>query len=450
MTDAPTVVPSSGPTKEEDTDNNSQLEDLSRYREVTGLDLSATQLRLVNNRRQRVRRALASPSSSSSSSSNTHRTRLLLTIAEYLEESIPATFVLSTVFVPDRAPLSWLWLGAYAVIHCLCFWLPTTLHRLATAHLLQILTLIACKALDTTIAWSSSSSKESTRPPVHDVTLRLFCRRQTDGVSFAYLHLEPKGRSFAAGKLGAPPDAFPTILIRTPYTRWCEAPVGYVLARRGYHVIIEDCRGRGDSEGRFEFLDQQADGASAIAWATEQPWFSPSKGLFLCGISFSGYCALAALQGVRATGDGKLRRRLLRHIRGIAPLYSSSDLPSIATRDGFRSWDILLRYCALLFYSGRYGGSQGLPQTLKGIWNIHFLGIFSDRQSASVAKAIRMGPKPASARVATQGSDIHVFNDMLDHTSVSTSQRLACMLSIVPRKRKLTFSSPRDDSFAAI
>jgi hypothetical protein len=381
--------------------------DFCWYSEVTGLGVSSTQACLVNGRR---RKALDTFSSLVNVRWKSELRASLMESAETTLRSIPATFLLANVSVAGRLPSSWVWLGVYAILYCVCIWCPTTAYRLGTACILQVMTLFVCKVADACVSWRGGTNFS---PAVTRVQLRLFCRRHSSGVSFAYLHFTPICRLDD----DAPPrSSFPTILIRTPYTRWCEAPVGYILARRGYHVIIEDCRGRGDSEGHFEFLHQQSDGVDAIEWVTSQQWFSSSKGLFLCGISFSGYCALAALHGVHTSGDEKLRRRLLRQIRGIAPLYSSTSLPSIAVRDGIQSWDILVRYSALLFFSGQYGGSQGLPETLRGIWNIQNLGIFSDNQSASIAAALRMGPSPESAHVFTQGRDLDLFNDMLEHS----------------------------------
>lgn len=68
--------------------------------------------------------------------------------------------------------------------------------------------------------------------------------------------------------------AFPVILIRTPYgkgdEKWGEAR-RYCVA--GYAMLVQDCRGRGDSKGQWEpFRYDSDDGFDTQEWAGQQPW----------------------------------------------------------------------------------------------------------------------------------------------------------------------------------
>lgn len=69
--------------------------------------------------------------------------------------------------------------------------------------------------------------------------------------------------------------AKPALLLRGPYSR-AEARQGsdpVHLARQGWAVVVQDSRGRFDSEGRFEpFRHEGPDGADTVAWIAEQPW----------------------------------------------------------------------------------------------------------------------------------------------------------------------------------
>jgi putative CocE/NonD family hydrolase len=68
-----------------------------------------------------------------------------------------------------------------------------------------------------------------------------------------------------------------TILIRTPYGRGMPVDVLYArtFAARGYHVILQSCRGTQDSTGTFEpFVREADDGQDTIVWLREQPWFN--------------------------------------------------------------------------------------------------------------------------------------------------------------------------------
>jgi putative CocE/NonD family hydrolase len=64
---------------------------------------------------------------------------------------------------------------------------------------------------------------------------------------------------------------WPTLLMRQPYGRDIASTVVYAhpvwFARHGYHVVIQDVRGRGGSEGEFyPFRNEGRDGAETIAW----------------------------------------------------------------------------------------------------------------------------------------------------------------------------------------
>jgi putative CocE/NonD family hydrolase len=110
-----------------------------------------------------------------------------------------------------------------------------------------------------------------------------------DGVRLATRHVWPIGVE----------DTPPTLLIRTPYgTAQRLAPTliaARLFAESGYHVVLQDVRGRYESEGRFEpFVSEREDGGDTLRWLTEQPWCDGRIGLF--GASYSGYTAWAALE----------------------------------------------------------------------------------------------------------------------------------------------------------
>ena len=70
--------------------------------------------------------------------------------------------------------------------------------------------------------------------------------------------------------------AHATLLMRQPYGRDIASTVTYAhpawFARHGYNVVIQDVRGRGDSEGDFyPFRHEGQDGAETIAWLRTRP-----------------------------------------------------------------------------------------------------------------------------------------------------------------------------------
>jgi hypothetical protein len=91
-------------------------------------------------------------------------------------------------------------------------------------------------------------------------------------------------------------EKFPTILIRTLYGRDLQGAVLGLLhvfsarrfAERGYHVVVQDTRGRFDSEGEFEpFVDEARDGRATLDWIARQSWFDGNLGMW--GQSYEGY-----------------------------------------------------------------------------------------------------------------------------------------------------------------
>jgi uncharacterized protein len=82
----------------------------------------------------------------------------------------------------------------------------------------------------------------------------------------------------------------PAIAMRTPYARGRDMLVGpfMSLARRGYIVISQDCRGTGDSEPDSwdYYLHEAEDGYDLVEWVIRQDWFDGFLGS--CGGSYVG------------------------------------------------------------------------------------------------------------------------------------------------------------------
>ena len=101
--------------------------------------------------------------------------------------------------------------------------------------------------------------------------------RTRDGLRLRTDHYRPLGAGAA-----------PTVLIRTPYGRG--GPVrllGLLFARRGWHCVVQSCRGTFGSDGLFEpLLHERADGLDTLEWLRRQPWYDGRLGTF--GISYQG------------------------------------------------------------------------------------------------------------------------------------------------------------------
>ena len=107
---------------------------------------------------------------------------------------------------------------------------------------------------------------------------------------------------------------FPTLLLRTIYDN--QEPVYIEWARRfveaGYAVVMQDCRGRFDSEGAWEpYIHEAEDGYDTQQWIGAQSWCDGNIGMF--GISYPGFTQ---------TQPAPLRSP---YVKGIVPIASQQD-----------------------------------------------------------------------------------------------------------------------------
>ena len=82
---------------------------------------------------------------------------------------------------------------------------------------------------------------------------------------------------------------FPTIVTRTPYESGRDAflDVAAYWARRGFAFVVQDCRGRFESEGTFRaYADDPTDGYDTIEWVGGQGWCNGKIGTW--GRSYGG------------------------------------------------------------------------------------------------------------------------------------------------------------------
>ncbi len=95
----------------------------------------------------------------------------------------------------------------------------------------------------------------------------------------------------------AAPGRYPVILVRTPYMKTralTQFPqFGMYFAKRGYVFAGQDCRGRGDSDGKFGFFEADInDGYDTVEWLAKQPWSNGQVGMM--GVSYLGSVQLLA------------------------------------------------------------------------------------------------------------------------------------------------------------
>ena len=118
---------------------------------------------------------------------------------------------------------------------------------------------------------------------VYDVAeIRNVMVTMRDGVRLAAnVYLPVVAGATASGK-------FPVILERTPYNKDVDGPaLAKALVPHGYAVVLQDVRGRYQSEGHWRPLrDDPQDGFDTAKWIGDQPWSNQRIGTV--GSSYAG------------------------------------------------------------------------------------------------------------------------------------------------------------------
>lgn len=212
--------------------------------------------------------------------------------------------------------------------------------------------------------------------------------RQQDIVAPPQLHMVPNvpvrmrdGTILAADVyLPAQTGRYPVLLDRTPYGKAGGKGEGRFFATHGYAVVVQDTRGRYDSDGVwYAFTHEADDGQDAIAWAARQTW-SNGK-VVTMGASYN-----AMDQWLAATRPNPA---LAAMIAGFCPsdLYVTTIYPGGAFKLGMMSWAL---------QTGRH--------TL--------LGVSSFLDWPNLLRYL-----PVSSALAAAGFDQPFYNDWLDHPS---------------------------------
>ncbi len=190
-------------------------------------------------------------------------------------------------------------------------------------------------------------------PPVRNrVAVELDLRvPMADGVTLLADHYAP---------VGAGP--FPTILIRSPYGRrsfpgtlglgWHS--LAMLFAERGYHVLVQDVRGRSTSEGEFSGLkDEARDGLSTVEWLATQPWFDGTLGMW--GGSYLGYVQWAIATSAPSA------------LKAVMPAMAFSSGYEIAYRGGILALDLSVN---VMFLFDLVGARPSRPENeFRWRWN---------------------------------------------------------------------------------
>jgi putative CocE/NonD family hydrolase len=131
----------------------------------------------------------------------------------------------------------------------------------------------------------------------------------------------------------------PVVVVRTPYGMGWRTTLPFLplfarfLAARGYHVVLQDTRGRYGSEGKFyPFVHEREDGLDTLDWVAEQPWCDGRVGMW--GASYFGYTQWAVSAAERS------------YLKALVPIVTSTDFHGFFYPGGAFSLLSALRWAA--------------------------------------------------------------------------------------------------------
>lgn len=142
-------------------------------------------------------------------------------------------------------------------------------------------------------------------------------------------------RPLVTPESGPHPDSLPVLLIRTPYGKGAgKSGDGRYFASHGYAVVVQDTRGRYNSEGIWRWLsDDGPDGFDCCEWIAKQPWSNGRIGML--GTSYVG-----GTQHVLALSGSK-------HLKTVIPVDAVSNMGRQSMRNAgafemrFWNWTIM-------------------------------------------------------------------------------------------------------------
>lgn len=96
--------------------------------------------------------------------------------------------------------------------------------------------------------------------------------------------------------LNAIDEPAPTIVVRTPYGRNLPTLLRMAsqLIQEGLCVLLQDCRGRYQSQGHYDWAREEDDTYDTLRWIVEQPWSNGRVGLMGMSVTTNPNCFVAA------------------------------------------------------------------------------------------------------------------------------------------------------------
>jgi predicted acyl esterase len=184
-----------------------------------------------------------------------------------------------------------------------------------------------------------------------------------------------------------------TVLVRCPYGRGAPFSLleAQLVAERGFHVLLQSCRGTFGSGGQFEPMRAEAsDGQDTVAWLRGQNWFDGRLATF--GASYLGF-----VQWAMATDPPP---ELVAAVVYVGP----HDFSRIAYRNGAFDLYNFLSWSDLIVHQERVSPLTGMVRT-----------VTADRR---LRPALERAPVTAGARDLL-GDEAPWFDTWLEHPDLT-------------------------------
>ena len=144
---------------------------------------------------------------------------------------------------------------------------------------------------------------------------------------------------------------WPVLLLRTIYDNQEARYIGWARGfnKAGYAVVMQDCRGRGDSDGTWvPYVCEAQDGYDTHQWIGVQPWSDGNIGTF--GLSYPGFTQ---------TTPATLRSP---YLKAVAPIASQQDNYGHHRVNGVIHWAVTLTFLNMVGRSMQYTSLQQFDQ----------------------------------------------------------------------------------------
>ena len=151
----------------------------------------------------------------------------------------------------------------------------------------------------------------------------------------------------------AGPGPYPVVLMRTPYGTETPqfAKKGLYYVKHGYALVLQDTRGKYDSEGDwYGKRDEAKDGSDAITWVGTRPWSSGKVGM-------TGGSYLGMVQYWVADQDNPYLKALVPLVGPVTLGRDTTDFDRLTTYAGRESFGS--NFVWMMFTDGRVNQSDG-------------------------------------------------------------------------------------------